>query len=169
MQMGERLGEELVMAAVRAVHGVLRRQGEARADRPALLTDAGVRGTVDESVRGEFQVAAPTLTAGNVGLLKHASNVPQSALYLDMLFERAGFPVGSFQALLIGAADVEAVVRDRRVAAVTLTGSEPTGRSIAAVAAVAGSEVKKAVLELGGSDRSSCCPPPTSARRTGPP
>ncbi|WP_326571606.1 NADP-dependent succinic semialdehyde dehydrogenase [Actinacidiphila glaucinigra] len=96
-----------------------------------------------------IRFAAPALMAGNVGLLKHASNVPQSALYLDTLFERAGFPAGSFQALLIGAADVEAVVRDRRVAAVTLTGSEPAGRSIAAVA---GSEVKKAVLELGGSD-----------------
>ncbi|MFE2546058.1 NADP-dependent succinic semialdehyde dehydrogenase [Actinacidiphila glaucinigra] len=96
-----------------------------------------------------IRFAAPALMAGNVGLLKHASNVPQSALYLDTLFERAGFPVGSFQALLIGAADVEAVLRDRRVAAVTLTGSEPAGRSIAAIA---GSEVKKAVLELGGSD-----------------
>ncbi|MEU1542115.1 NADP-dependent succinic semialdehyde dehydrogenase [Actinacidiphila glaucinigra] len=96
-----------------------------------------------------IRFAAPALMAGNVGLLKHASNVPQSALYLDTLFERAGFPAGSFQALLIGAADVEAVLRDRRVAAVTLTGSEPAGRSIAAVA---GSEVKKAVLELGGSD-----------------
>jgi succinate-semialdehyde dehydrogenase/glutarate-semialdehyde dehydrogenase len=96
-----------------------------------------------------IRFAAPALMAGNVGLLKHASNVPQSAMYLDTLFERAGFPVGSFQTLLIGSADVEAVVRDRRVAAVTLTGSEPAGRSIAAVA---GSEVKKAVLELGGSD-----------------
>ncbi|WP_329537003.1 aldehyde dehydrogenase family protein (plasmid) [Streptomyces sp. NBC_01450] len=92
-----------------------------------------------------IRFAAPALMAGNVGLLKHASNVPQSAMYLDTLFERAGFPVGSFQTLLIGSADVEAVVRDRRVAAVTLTGSEPAGRSIAAVA---GSEVKKAVLEL---------------------
>ncbi|MFG3309475.1 NADP-dependent succinic semialdehyde dehydrogenase [Streptomyces wuyuanensis] len=96
-----------------------------------------------------IRFAAPALMAGNVGLLKHASNVPQSAMYLDKLFERAGFPAGSFQTLLIGAADVEAVLRDRRVAAATLTGSEPAGRSIAAVA---GSEVKKVVLELGGSD-----------------
>ncbi|MFF3559619.1 NADP-dependent succinic semialdehyde dehydrogenase [Streptomyces sp. NPDC002574] len=96
-----------------------------------------------------IRFAAPALMAGNVGLLKHASNVPQSALYLDTLFERAGFPSGSFQTLLIGAADVEPVLRDRRVAAATLTGSEPAGRS---VAAVAGSEVKKVVLELGGSD-----------------
>ncbi|MFJ4466919.1 NADP-dependent succinic semialdehyde dehydrogenase [Streptomyces sp. NPDC089424] len=96
-----------------------------------------------------IRFAAPALMAGNVGLLKHASNVPQTALYLDTLFERVGFPAGSFQSLLIGAADVETVLRDRRVAAVTLTGSEPAGRS---VAAVAGSEVKKFVLELGGSD-----------------
>ncbi|GGT00427.1 NADP-dependent succinic semialdehyde dehydrogenase [Streptomyces chromofuscus] len=96
-----------------------------------------------------IRFAAPALMAGNVGLLKHASNVPQTAMYLDTLFERAGFPAGSFQTLLVGAADVEAVLRDRRVAAVTLTGSEPAGRS---VAAVAGSEVKKVVLELGGSD-----------------
>ncbi|MEV7992090.1 NADP-dependent succinic semialdehyde dehydrogenase [Streptomyces sp. NPDC086077] len=96
-----------------------------------------------------IRFAAPALMAGNVGLLKHASNVPQTAMYLDTLFERAGFPAGSFQSLLIGAADVEEVLRDRRVAAVTLTGSEPAGRS---VAAVAGSEVKKFVLELGGSD-----------------
>ncbi|MFG3658581.1 NADP-dependent succinic semialdehyde dehydrogenase [Streptomyces sp. NPDC047706] len=96
-----------------------------------------------------IRFAAPALMAGNVGLLKHASNVPQSAMYLDKLFERAGFPLGAFQTLLVGAADVEAVLRDRRVAAATLTGSEPAGRS---VAAVAGSEVKKVVLELGGSD-----------------
>lgn len=93
--------------------------------------------------------AAPALMAGNPGLLKHASNVPQAALYLDTVFTRAGFPEGSFQALLIGSAEVEAVIRDRRVMAVTLTGSEPAGRS---VAAIAGSEVKKTVLELGGSD-----------------
>ncbi|MGW2047697.1 NADP-dependent succinic semialdehyde dehydrogenase [Streptomyces sp. NPDC001858] len=96
-----------------------------------------------------IRFAAPALMAGNVGLLKHASNVPQTAMYLDTLFERAGFPDGSFQSLLIGAADVEAVLRDRRVAAATLTGSEPAGRS---VAATAGAEVKKVVLELGGSD-----------------
>jgi len=93
--------------------------------------------------------AAPALMAGNTGLLKHASNVPQAALYLDTLFERGGFPPGSFGSLLIPAGAVEPVIRDRRVTAVTLTGSEPAGRS---VAAIAGSEVKHVVLELGGSD-----------------
>jgi succinate-semialdehyde dehydrogenase / glutarate-semialdehyde dehydrogenase len=93
--------------------------------------------------------AAPALMAGNTGVLKHASNVPQTALYLDTVFERAGFPVGSFRTLLIGSAEVEAVIRDPRIQAVTLTGSEPAGRS---VAAIAGSEVKHSVMELGGSD-----------------
>lgn len=93
--------------------------------------------------------AAPALMAGNAGLLKHASNVPQSALFLDTLFERAGFPRGAFRTLLIGGADVAAVIADPRVKAVTLTGSEPAGRS---VASIAGDHVKKAVLELGGSD-----------------
>jgi succinate-semialdehyde dehydrogenase / glutarate-semialdehyde dehydrogenase len=93
--------------------------------------------------------AAPALMAGNTGLLKHASNVPQAALYLEDLFRRAGFPEGCFQALLIGSAAVEGVLRDPRVAAATLTGSEPAGRS---VAEIAGSEIKKTVLELGGSD-----------------
>lgn len=93
--------------------------------------------------------AAPALMAGNTGLLKHASNVPQAALYLDTLFERGGFPKGSFHSLLIPASKVEGVLRDRRVVAATLTGSEPAGRS---VAAIAGSEVKHVVLELGGSD-----------------
>ncbi len=93
--------------------------------------------------------AAPALMAGNVGLLKHASNVPQTALYLSALYERAGFPEGSFQALLIGSSRVGQVVRDRRVAGVTLTGSGPAG---AAVAAVAGEMIKPSVLELGGSD-----------------
>ncbi|MFF5210940.1 NADP-dependent succinic semialdehyde dehydrogenase [Streptosporangium sp. NPDC000396] len=96
-----------------------------------------------------IRFAAPALMAGNVGLLKHASNVPQTALYLDELFARAGFPRGCFQTLLIGSGQVEAVLRDRRVVAATLTGSEPAGRS---VASIAGSEVKKTVLELGGSD-----------------
>ncbi|MFJ4963239.1 NADP-dependent succinic semialdehyde dehydrogenase [Streptomyces sp. NPDC088729] len=93
--------------------------------------------------------AAPALMAGNVGLLKHASNVPQTALYLEDLFLRAGFPEGCFRTLLIGSGAVEAVLRDPRVAAATLTGSEPAGRS---VASIAGDEVKKTVLELGGSD-----------------
>ncbi|MEV4095377.1 NADP-dependent succinic semialdehyde dehydrogenase [Streptosporangium saharense] len=96
-----------------------------------------------------IRFAAPALMAGNVGLLKHASNVPQTALYLGELFTRAGFPPGCFQTLLIGSSQVERVLRDRRVVAATLTGSEPAGRS---VAAIAGSEVKKTVLELGGSD-----------------
>ncbi|MEU1281381.1 NADP-dependent succinic semialdehyde dehydrogenase [Streptomyces sp. NPDC005805] len=93
--------------------------------------------------------AAPALMAGNTGLLKHASNVPRTALYLEDLFRRAGYPEGCFQTLLIGSGAVEGVLRDRRVAAATLTGSEGAGR---AVASVAGDEIKKTVLELGGSD-----------------
>ncbi|MEU3192609.1 NADP-dependent succinic semialdehyde dehydrogenase [Streptomyces sp. NPDC006992] len=93
--------------------------------------------------------AAPALMAGNVGLLKHASNVPQTALYLGDLFHRAGFARGCFQTLLISSGTVEAVLRDPRVVAATLTGSEAAGR---AVASVAGDEIKKTVLELGGSD-----------------
>jgi succinate-semialdehyde dehydrogenase/glutarate-semialdehyde dehydrogenase len=93
--------------------------------------------------------AAPALMAGNTGVLKHASNVPQTALYLDTVFERGGFPAGSFRTLLIGSREVEGVIRDPRIQAVTLTGSEPAGRS---VASIAGAEVKKSVMELGGSD-----------------
>ena len=93
--------------------------------------------------------AAPALMAGNVGILKHASNVPQCALYLADVICRGGFPDGCFQTLLIGSLQVEGILRDPRVVAATLTGSEPAGRS---VAAIAGDEVKHTVLELGGSD-----------------
>jgi succinate-semialdehyde dehydrogenase/glutarate-semialdehyde dehydrogenase len=96
-----------------------------------------------------MRFAAPALMAGNVGLLKHASNVPQTAVFLQDLFARAGFPDGAFQTLLVGSARIEAILRDERVVAATLTGSGPAGQS---VAAIAGSEIKKVVLELGGSD-----------------
>jgi succinate-semialdehyde dehydrogenase/glutarate-semialdehyde dehydrogenase len=96
-----------------------------------------------------MRFAAPALMAGNVGLLKHASNVPQTALWLGELFGRAGFPVGALQTLLIGSSAVERVLKDDRVVAVTLTGSEGAGRS---VAEIAGGQIKKTVLELGGSD-----------------
>ena len=96
-----------------------------------------------------IRFAAPALTAGNVGLLKHASNVPQCALALEQLFEEAGAPGGAFQTLLIGSDAVEHVLTDDRVAAATLTGSEGAGSS---VASIAGKHIKKTVLELGGSD-----------------
>ncbi len=95
-----------------------------------------------------MRFAVPALMAGNVGLLKHASNVPQSALLIEEVFARAGFPDGSFQTLLISSSQVAGVLRDGRVAAATLTGSNAAGES---VAAVAGSVTKKLVLELGGS------------------
>jgi succinate-semialdehyde dehydrogenase / glutarate-semialdehyde dehydrogenase len=93
--------------------------------------------------------AAPALMAGNVGLLKHASNVPQSALYLSDVIARGGFPEDCFQTLLVSSSAVEAILRDPRVKAATLTGSEPAGQS---VAAICGDEIKPTVMELGGSD-----------------
>ncbi|MEU1846737.1 NADP-dependent succinic semialdehyde dehydrogenase [Micromonospora sediminicola] len=96
-----------------------------------------------------MRFAAPALMAGNTGLLKHASNVPQTALYLEDVFRRAGFGEGAFTTLLVGSDAVDRILSDPRVRAATLTGSEPAGRSIAQIA---GREIKKTVLELGGSD-----------------
>jgi succinate-semialdehyde dehydrogenase/glutarate-semialdehyde dehydrogenase len=96
-----------------------------------------------------FRFAVPALVAGNTGLLKHASNVPQCALAIESVFTEAGFPPGVFRTLLIPSSQVARVIEDVRVHAVTLTGSEPAGRQ---VAATAGGQVKKSLLELGGSD-----------------
>jgi len=96
-----------------------------------------------------MRFAAPALMAGNVGLLKHASNVPQTALFMEELFREAGFPADVFQTLLVGSRAVDAILRDDRVVAATLTGSEGAG---VAVAKTAGEVLKKVVLELGGSD-----------------
>ncbi|MGZ5733527.1 MAG: NAD-dependent succinate-semialdehyde dehydrogenase [Caldimonas sp.] len=96
-----------------------------------------------------FRFAAPALMAGNAGVLKHASNVPGCALAIESVFREAGFPDGLFSTLLVPSAAVTALIEDANVAAVTLTGSVPAGRS---VAATAGAALKKCVLELGGSD-----------------
>jgi succinate-semialdehyde dehydrogenase/glutarate-semialdehyde dehydrogenase len=96
-----------------------------------------------------FRFAAPTLVAGNTGLLKHASNVPMCALAIESVFREAGLPEGVFRTLLVPSRQVAGVINDPRVHAVTLTGSEPAGRQ---VAATAGTRLKKSLLELGGSD-----------------
>ena len=96
-----------------------------------------------------FRFAAPALMAGNIGVLKHASNVMRSANNIQKVFERAGFPKYCFQNMTVGSDKIEEVIKDERIKAVTLTGSKPAG---AAVASTAGSEIKKSVLELGGSN-----------------
>ena len=166
MEMGKTVvsAEAEVQKCVRACRYFAERAHALLADEPA---DAGAVGALQAYVRYQpigpvlavmpwnfplwqvIRFAAPALMAGNAGLLKHASNVPQTALYLEDLFHRAGFPAGAFQTLLIGADQVERVLADPRVRAATLTGSENAGR---AVAAIAGRELKKTVLELGGSD-----------------
>jgi succinate-semialdehyde dehydrogenase/glutarate-semialdehyde dehydrogenase len=96
-----------------------------------------------------FRFAAPALMAGNVGLLKHSSNVPQCAIAIEQIFRDAGFPEGCFQTLLVPGSEVKKLLEDERIAAATLTGSDAAGRSLASIA---GGQLKKTVLELGGSD-----------------
>ncbi|MGE5680148.1 MAG: NAD-dependent succinate-semialdehyde dehydrogenase [Bacillota bacterium] len=96
-----------------------------------------------------FRFAAPALMAGNVGLLKHSSNVPMSALAIEEVFMKAGFPAGTFKTLMVGSQRIDDIINHPKVSAVTLTGSEGAGKK---VAAAAGKNLKKSVLELGGSD-----------------
>ncbi|CAL1517098.1 NAD-dependent succinate-semialdehyde dehydrogenase [Chitinophaga sp. MM2321] len=96
-----------------------------------------------------FRFALPNILAGNTGLLKHASNVSGCALAIERVFAESGFPAGTFQSVLVSSKNIEPIIADPRIQGVTLTGSTPAGRS---VAALAGKYIKKTVLELGGSD-----------------